>query len=205
MELSGTNRNKWERLSKIVPKLIAKKSFFLHFRRFAVYIPATLIDFEQCVEVRVIVLNAVIFHPCGDEQIDPGMGRFASCLMDILKQLRLEAVADGFGQVLQSGQRHVVIVFHRLAGKRGNNDSYGGVGRYRCGLVVRLLGKVHVDHVRLLRATDRNHRSWETIDLTRTNIFIPVVNLCTLIGIPLRQIRRQRQLDKTIFHKIVKV
>ena len=44
---------------------------------------------------------------------------------------------------------------------------------------------------RLLRATDRNHRSWETIDVTRTNIFVPVVNVCTLIGIPLRQIRRQ--------------
>ena len=205
MELSGTNRNKWERLSKIVPKLIAKKSFFLHFRRFAVYIPATLIDFEQCVEVRVIVLNAVIFHPCGDEQIDPGMGRFASCLMDILKQLRFEAVADGFGQVLQSGRRHVVVVFHRLAGKRGNNDSYGSVGRYRCGLVVRLLGKVHVDHVRLLLATDRNNRRRETINLTGTSSIVPVVNLCTLIGIPLRQIRRQSQIDKVIVHKIVKV
>jgi hypothetical protein len=55
-----------EGLSKNVPKLSAKKSFFLHFRSFSIDITPALIDFEERIEVGIIILNTVILHPRGD-------------------------------------------------------------------------------------------------------------------------------------------
>ena len=184
MEYSGNNTKK-------VPDIYSEFLTFFGFGCFSIGITPALIDFEQGSEVRVIVLDTMIFHPRHNEKIDPRFGSDTPCLMDIIKQFHLKTVADGIGQMLQSDTGHIVVVFHRLVGEGWNNDRDCSALRNGGGLVRRLLLKMCLDHSGLLRVAHGYDGRRETVNLTRASLIVPVVYLVALMGIPLRQIRRQ--------------
>ena len=143
MEYSGNNTKK-------VPDIYSEFLTFFGFGCFSIGITPALIDFEQGSEVRVIVLDTVIFHPRHDEKIDPRFGSDTPCLMDIIKQFHLKAVPDGIGQMLQSDTGHIVVVFHRLVREGWNNDRDCSVLWYRRRRQIGLLLKVCLDYSGLL-------------------------------------------------------
>ena len=67
MEYSGNNTKK-------VPDIYSEFLTFFGFGCFSIGITPALIDFEQGSEVRVIVLDTMIFHPRHNEKIDPRFG-----------------------------------------------------------------------------------------------------------------------------------
>lgn len=118
--------------------------------------------------------------------------------MEFFPQLELEAGADGIGEFLSAELAEIVVVVWVFVVEMRNDQC--DVGIFRLFLKqLRFLFEEALQDAALLRPARDIDRSERHVGVTRYNLLFFILNLQTLVRVPLRKIGRQYQIQTNTF------
>lgn len=179
-------------LTKVRKRLCFSKRFLDFFSAFGLVIHAALplVDFGDGVPIGLGALNAVRLHEREDSIILARKGILKG--VQLLPQLHLKAVADSVCQFLTTILPEVVVI-ERVSALEVWDDQRD-VRVLGVGSVLRTLAEEHLQDTTFLRAARDGDGVKRLERVPGRDVFIPILYLAALMGVPLGEIGRQNQI-----------